>query len=33
MTISWMLFNNQTHESKKSIAELHSTDAFHWKQE
>lgn len=33
MTISCMLFNNETHESKKSIAELHSTDAFHWKQE
>lgn len=33
MTISCMLFNNQTHESKKSIVELHSTDAFHWKQE
>ncbi len=33
MTISCTLFNNQTHESKKSIVELHSTDAFHWKQE
>jgi len=33
MTISCMLFNNQTYESKKSIVELHSTDAFHWKQE
>ena len=33
MTISCMLFNNETHESKKSIVELHSTDAFHWKQE
>jgi hypothetical protein len=33
MTISCMLFNNKTHESKKSIVELHSTDAFHWKQE
>jgi hypothetical protein len=33
MTISCMVFNNQTHESKKSIVELHSTDAFHWKQE
>jgi hypothetical protein len=33
MTISYTLFSNQTHESKKSIVELHSTDAFHWKQE
>jgi hypothetical protein len=33
MTITCKLFNNQMHERNEPIVELHSTDAFHWKQE
>ena len=33
MTITCKLINNQMNKSNQSIVELHSTDAFHWKQE
>jgi hypothetical protein len=33
MTITCKLFNDQMYERNESIVELHSTDAFHWKQE